>query len=90
MKICKRSDELASRALGQSGDVTTPFTAANRRRKASLSPVLAFSRRRLPISALVVGIFLGPQGFPRFIQHGLQKLERFWGQWIHLTNQCVT
>ena len=41
----------------QSANVTTPLTAANRRRKASLSPALALSRRRLPISALVVRDF---------------------------------
>ena len=46
-----------SGAICQSANVTTPLTAANRRRKASLSPALALSRRRLPISALVVRDF---------------------------------
>ena len=36
------------------------------------------------------GFFLGPQGFPRLIQHGLQKLERFWGQSVHRTNPNKT
>ena len=31
--------------------------------------------------------FLWPQGIPRFVQHGLQKLESFWGQCSHDTNQ---
>jgi hypothetical protein len=46
-----------SGATCQSANVTTPLTAANRRRKASLSPAFALSRRRLPISALVVRDF---------------------------------
>ena len=46
-----------SGAICQSANVTIPLTAANRRRKASLSPALALSRRRLPISALVVRDF---------------------------------
>jgi hypothetical protein len=36
------------------------------------------------------GFFLGPQGFPRLIQHCLQKLERFWAQSVHRTNPNKT
>lgn len=49
--------EESAELICQSANVTTPLTAANRRRKASLSPALALSRRRLPISALVVRDF---------------------------------